>query len=138
MHLLYHKSKAASIDIDRQFLFEEEMDGQFLSLQRGVDLAPVEFHDALYDGKPQPGALGGASGLVCAVETFKDSVRLNAVSIRHPVRDTDMEPVRLLRRHGYRSGGIGVFAGVVQQILKHPYHLLRIDIGGMAFRLQPP
>ena len=114
------------------------MDGQFLSLQRGIDLAPVEFHDALYDGKPQPGALGGASGLVCTVEALKDSVRLNAAGFRHPVRDTDMEPVRLLCRHGYRSGVVGIFAGVVQQILKHPYHLLRIDIGGMAFGLQPP
>jgi len=99
---------------------------------------PVEFHDAFYNGKPKPGALGGASGLVSAVEALKDSVRLNGVSIRQLVRDTDMEPARVLCRYGYRSGTSGISARVVQQILKHPYHLLRIDTGGMAFRLQMP
>ena len=114
------------------------MDGQLLSLQRCVHLAPVELHDALYNGKPQPGALGSASGPVSAVEALKDSVRLNAVSIRQPIRDTDMEPIRVLCCHGYRSGTIGISAGIVQQILKHPYHLLRIDIGGIAFRPHLP
>ena len=114
------------------------MDGKVLSLQRCTDLAPVEFHDAFYNGKPQPGALGGASGPVSGVETLKNPVRLNAVGICQSVCDTDMEPARILCRHGYRSGTISISAGVVQQILKHPYHLLRIDIGGMAFRLQPP
>ena len=112
------------------------MDGQFLSLQRLTDLAPVELHDAFYNGEPQPGAFVGASGPVSAVEALKDPIRLNAVSIRQSVRDTDMESARLLRRHSYRSRTIGVSAGIVQQILKHPHHLLCIDIGSMAFH--PP
>ena len=95
----------------------------------------MELHNTLCNGQPEPGALSITSGLVPAIEAFKHLIRVQPAGICCLVCNADMELAGefCFCRYCYRSRFVGISAGIVEQVLEYPDHLVRIDVGCIGF-----